>query len=214
MVKTSHIFPTGLFTLKQTTMRVSKSMLLAFLGSLLMVTFAISSCSKSGDGNDDGPNISSITPSSGLTGTTINVKGEGLLGVSVTIGGISVPVSNASSTSFTTEIPSGAMPGSNKVVVSNSRGSDKANIQVTGAGSAPVITSISPSQVSLGGTIIITGTGLSGALVEIATKVSTVNNNTATSISAKVPASGIALGSASVRVTTSLGTVVSSVTIQ
>jgi hypothetical protein len=77
---------------------------------------------------------------------------------------------------------------------------------------APVITSISPSNAKIGGTITINGTDLFNPTVSVATKLATVSSSTTTSITAIVP-SGIALGDASVRVTTDKGTVVSAIVI-
>lgn len=79
----------------------------------------------------------------------------------------------------------------------------------------PVITSVSPANVSIGQSITISGTGLSSPTVQIATKVATVTSQSATSVVVVIPA-GIALGAASVRVTTAHGSVVysGSLTIQ
>lgn len=103
--------------------------------------------------------------------------------------------------------------GQQEVIVTNSLGTTKSNITVTGVGAPPVITSIAPEEVAIGETITITGTGLESAVVLIATKVSTINANTATSITVVIPPN-IALGSAAVRVTTMLGTVTSAVIIK
>ncbi|HEY8388989.1 MAG TPA: IPT/TIG domain-containing protein [Parasegetibacter sp.] len=79
-------------------------------------------------------------------------------------------------------------------------------------GDPPVITSVSPSSASIGQSITISGTGLKNPTVEIATKVATVTSSTNTSIVTVIP-NGIALGAASLRVTTANGTVVYSGTL-
>ncbi len=176
-----------------------------------MLVLVAASCSKEGSGN--GPSFDNITPSSVLTGDQITVTGKNLEDASVKIGGISVDVENNTATSLTTWVPSGASIGAQAVEVSNAKGSTKANITVTGAGAPPVITSITPSSVARGGVITINGTGLAGAVVRVATKVATVNSNTATTITAVVPTTGIALGAAAVDVITALGDVGTSITI-
>lgn len=176
-----------------------------------MLLFA-ASCSKDGSGN--GPSIDNITPSSVLTGDEIVITGKNLENATVHIGGIAVEAEDNTATSLTTRVPSGATVGAQVVEVSNDKGTAKGNITVTGAGAPPVITSITPANVARGGTITINGTGFAGgATVEIATKVAVVNSYTATTIVAVVPSTGIAEGSAAVRVTTSLGSIVSTVNI-
>jgi len=177
-----------------------------------MIILTAISCSKDKDGSGgNGPSISSISPSSALTGGTITITGKNLAASTVTIGGISVNVSDNTSTSITTWIPNTPI-GQQEVLVTNLMGTAKSTISVTGIGAGPVITSIAPADAAIGQTITITGTGLADAVVEIATKVSTINTNTATSITVVVPAN-IAMGAASVRVTTSLGTEVSNMNI-
>ncbi len=192
-------------------MKRLKNASLSILSGLLLITLVTISCSKDKDEDEGGPSISSITPSSGLTGATITIAGNNLSGSSVVIGGISAYVSDNTATSITTTIPH-LSTGSHEVAVTNSLGTAKSNITVTGVGAPPVITSITPEDVAKGQSITITGTGLGGAVVEIATKVSDITANTNTSITVVVP-TNIALGSAAVRVTTMLGTVTSSVNI-
>lgn len=194
-------------------MKKVKHSFTSLLTGLLIIILVASSCSKEGGGGGNGPSITSITPSSGLTGETITISGRNLAESTVTIGGIAVAVDQNTESTIVTDIPSGASTGQQEVKVTNAKGSATGKITVTGAGAPPVITSISPAEVEKGGSITITGTGLKNATVEIATKVSTVTNSTPTSITVTVP-TVIALGSASVRVTTALGTTVSTVIIK
>ena len=193
-------------------MKKSTNALLISFSALLVLAFTNLSCSKDGAGSD-GPKISSITPSSALTGASITIAGTNLSGSSVLIGGIACSVTDNTSTSITTAIPAGASIGEQEVIIENSAGKAKSKLTVTGAGAGPVITSITPAEAAVGQTITINGTSLGNAVVEIYKKVSVVNVNTATSISVTVPA-GIPTGQAAVGVTTPLGYVTSSVIIK
>lgn len=194
-------------------MKKSTNTLLTSFSLLFMLTIVTLSCSKKDGSGGNGPKISGISPSSALTGATIAITGKNLSGSSVTIGGISSQVDDNTSTSITTVIPPGASTGVQEVVVQNSQGKATSKITVTGAGAPPVITSITPAEVSAGEKITITGTGLANASVEIYKKLATVNSSTATSVVVTVP-TGIPAGQAAVDVTTSLGHVVSSVIIK
>lgn len=193
-------------------MKKLRNALLASFPLLLMLTMVSLSCSKK-DGAGDGPKISSISPSSALTGATITIAGSNLSGSSVTIGGISCQVDDNTSTSVITSIPAGAATGEQQVLVQNSLGKATSKITVTGAGAGPVITSITPEEAAIGQAITIRGTGLSNAVVEVYKKLATVTANTATSITATVP-TGIPVGQAAVDVTTPLGHTVSTVIIK
>lgn len=193
--------------MKKSTISMLASFSLLFLPALVNL-----SCSKDKAGGN-GPSISSITPASALTGATITISGKNLSGSSVLIAGIACFVSDNTSTSITTDIPAGASTGQQEVLVENALGKVTSKITVTGAGAAPVITSITPAQVSIGQTITINGTGLANAGVEIYKKLATVKTNTATAITVTVPA-GIPTGQAAVGVTTPLGYVTSSVIIK
>lgn len=192
-------------------MKKVKGFLIAGLSVLLLVS-ALSSCSKDG-GNGDGPQIATVTPSSGLTGATVVITGKNLSDASVMIGGIATGLYENSATTISTSIPAGVSAGQHKLVVTTPEGSDEASITVTGAGAAPVITTISPAEVSIGQSITINGTALANATVQIATKVAQVTNNTTTSITVVIPPA-IALGSAAVKVITPLGTFTSTVIIK
>ena len=192
-------------------MKKSENVFLNYLSLLLISSIIALSCSKK-DGSD-GPEITSISPSSALTGATITITGNNLSESSVTIGGISCHVDDNTATSIITNVPSGAATGEQQVLVQNSMGKAASKITVTGAGAAPVITSITPEEVSIGETITINGTGLGNATVEIYKKLATVTASTATSIKATVPP-GIPAGQAAVDVTTALGHVVSTVVIK
>ena len=192
-------------------MKKSGTVLPASFSLLLILSMVTLSCSKK-DGSD-GPRISSISPSSALTGATITITGNNLSGSTVDIGGIASHVDDNTATSIITTIPAGAATGEQQVLVQNALGKATSKITVTGAGAGPVITSITPAEVAVGETITINGTGLGKATVEIYKKLATVTATTATSIKATVP-SGIPAGQAAVDVTTALGHVVSTVIIK
>lgn len=184
-------------------MKTLKNASLVLLSGLLLLTLAVISCSK--DSGGSGPSISSITPSSALTGADIAITGNNLSGSTVTIQGISASVRNNTSTSLTTTIPAGASAGVQEVKVTNSEGTAKASITITGAGAPPTITSITPASVKVGQIITITGTGFAnGATVTIATKVAKVVGFTPTTIGAEVPS--VQLNGVAVSVITALGT--------
>ena len=194
-------------------MKKSTNALLFSFSLLLILTMVSLSCSKKDGAGGNGPKISGITPSSALTGATITITGKNLSGSSVEIGSIASEVTDNTSTSIAVIIPSGAAMGQQQVLVQNSLGKATSKITVTGAGAGPVITSITPAEVSVGGTITIHGTGLGNATVQIYKKLANVTSSTATSITATVPA-GILAGQAAVDVTTSLGHVVGTVIIK
>lgn len=181
---------------------------------LLLLISATFGCD--GDGlSGSSPSISSIQPAQVATGDAIVINGSNLANASVEIQGIASGVNANTASRIETNVPAGASVGVQQVRVTTAEGSTSSTINITQVGAAPTITGISPDPVSLGQDIVITGTGFqNGAGVEIATVLATVNSFTATTINATVPSSGIATGQqASVRVTTTLGTVVSQVQI-
>lgn len=178
----------------------------------LFILGAVAFSCKKDKGSSDGPKISSITPSSVLTGDLIKINGHNLSGATVQIGGIACNLSNNTATSITTNVPSGASSGTQEVIVENSAGKAKSRITVTGKGAGPAITSITPAETAPGKSITIKGTGLGNAVVEIYKKLAVITANTATEIMVTVP-SGIPVGQAAVGVTTPLGYVTSQVTI-
>ncbi len=180
------------------------------IGVFLAFTVILSSCSK----DSKGPSINAIFPPSVATGDEITIEGTNLSNSTILVAGVSVPAISNTSTSIVTQVPAYASIGVQEVKVTNSKGSATGSVTVASMGAGPVITSISPSSASLGQQITINGTGFGGGVgVEIATKIATVEAYTATTITVTIPTTGIALGAASVRVTTSLGTVVTSMTI-
>lgn len=192
-------------------MKKNKTVFYFTLSVLLAIIVTVTSCSKLGNG----PIISSIVPSSVATGDDITITGKNLSNSSILIGGVTVLATSNTSTSIETSVPGRASLGVQEVKVTNSEGSDTGSITIASLGAPPVITSISPDSVSVGGQITITGTGLKNAAVEVYTIIATVSNNTATSITATIPAGVPAgVGQAAVRVTTPLGDVTSSVIIK
>lgn len=190
-------------------MRKSTKTLRATIYFLFALTFLGFSCSKDKKG---GPKISSITPSSVLTGDMITIKGSSLASSSIEIAGIATDVSDNTSTSLTAIVPFTAELGMQEVVVENASGKTTSKINITGVGAPTTITSITPAEVEVGGTITIKGTHLENAAVEIYKKLSTITANTSTSISVIVPSAP--KGQVAVGVTTQRGYIVSSVIIK
>ena len=193
--------------MKKTNNYLSASFIFICTLTLIMV-----SCSKDGGGKN-GPSITSINPSSVLTGDMITISGKNLSEAKIFIGGIDVLSVENTSTSVMAGIPSGAKIGEQEVLLQTPSGKTTSKITVTGKGAPPVITSVTPNPASVGETITIQGTGLSKCYVEVYQKPAKINSNTATSVNVTIPA-GIPKGSAAVSVLTSLGHTVTSIGIK
>lgn len=106
------------------------------------------------------PTIASFSPTSGITGTTVNIKGTNLKQYSaITIGGVPVQ-SVQSSTDTTIAVVVGAGASGDVKVTTNAGSAALAGFTFI---PAPTITSFTPGSGKQGDTIIITGTGLTGA---------------------------------------------------
>nr|WP_257626170.1 putative Ig domain-containing protein [Janthinobacterium sp. NKUCC06_STL] len=158
------------------------------------------------------PTITGVTPASGPAsgGTAVTITGTGFSGVTALKFGANngVAVTVVNTTTMTATSPAGSA-GTVNVTVTASGGTS-----ATGAANqftyipAPTVTSISPTAgpTAGGGSVIITGTGFTGATAVTfgATAASGFTVNSATQITATAPAgSG---GTVDVRVTTAGGT--------
>lgn len=158
------------------------------------------------------PTISSVSPSSGLAGSSITITGSNFISVSsVTIGGTAASYSVGSSTSITATVPSSLGAGAKTVSVTAVGGSASSTFTVTVP--APSISSVSDGRSGngslTGSTITLSGSNLSGASVTIG----------GTAVSASVSASSISFscpnlstdGTKTISVTTGGGSASSSV---
>ena len=169
------------------------------------------------------PTITSITPSSGLRGTNVNVTITGTNFVSdsgttvkISTGGVNatnVNVQSDTSLTATFKIDSAAVQGKYFVYVSTTHGGDSNSMQFTVGSSTPTITSISPSSGVRGGTIQVTITGTNFSASSPTVKISpsgitasnvTVNGDTSITATLTV-AQTAALGDYFVFVSSSVG---------
>ncbi len=154
------------------------------------------------------PEITSFNPTTGSEGMNISVSGKYFTGTTaVKFNGVTA--SNfqvTSSTVISVKVPSGATTGRITVVAPGGTGTSAADFIVK-----PNITSFSPSSGIVGTVVSISGTTLTGAssVSFNGTLASSVTVNSATNISARVPA-GASTGK--ILVTTTAGTATSSET--
>lgn len=195
-------------------MKKTNNALFRILLVFILISGVMSSCGDDSEGGGNKPKISSIIPQNVATGDNVTILGTNLANSTILIEQVSAVVLENTETSIVFIVPSGTSISVQEVIVQNPIGTTKGTITVSSKGAPPVITNISPSSVSIGDQITITGTGLNNAFVEIYQKAATISANTATSITATVPA-GIAVGGqAAVGVTTPLGYIVSGVNIK
>lgn len=157
------------------------------------------------------PTISSFNPTSGPIGTSVTITGTGFQDASV-VNDVEFNNTNAtftvnSDTQITTTVPAGATDGPIDVSDSEGTATSASNFDVT-ASPVPTITSFSPTSGEAGTSVIITGTGFTGAssvTFNGVTATFTVNSNT--QITATVPANAT---TGPIAVTTPGGTATSS----
>ncbi|MGI4875566.1 MAG: FG-GAP-like repeat-containing protein [Janthinobacterium lividum] len=139
------------------------------------------------------PTIVSFTPVSGIVGSTFSLTGTNLLGATkVTFAGTSGNVATsftvASSTSLTNiVVPGGAQTGT--LTVTTGGGTSAASTQTFTVVPPPVISSFSSASAGAGTSIVLTGTGLTGATKVTVNGVSVTPTNVgSTSLTFVVPA--------------------------
>ena len=157
------------------------------------------------------PSIASLTPASGLRGSTVAIAGTGLDSISsVTVGGVAAsiaPSPNATSASFT--VPQGATSGVSSVVVTNGGGTATTSFTVL---DAPTVSGVNPTSGLRGTSITLTGTFLTGATVTVGGATASPDASSATSITFKIPNSASS-GLQSVTVTTAGGSASTNLTV-
>jgi hypothetical protein len=134
---------------------------------------AISVTTSAGTGTSSGsftvtaapaPTVTGFAPSSGPVGTSVTVTGTGFSGAtSVTFNGTAATTFTVNSaTQVTATVPSGATTGRIAVTTSAGTGTSTTDFTVTVVVAGPTITSISPTSGTVGSSVAITGTGLTG----------------------------------------------------
>ncbi len=100
------------------------------------------------------PHVTGFTPSSGLEGTLVTITGTDFAAtvaeVKVDFAGLSAAVQSASLTQVEATVPLGALSGPLGVTVRGQRAQSATVFQVLHASPAPVLTSVSPAQVTVG----------------------------------------------------------------
>ncbi|UFP96139.1 IPT/TIG domain-containing protein [Gloeobacter morelensis] len=147
------------------------------------------------------PTISSISPTSGLVGTSVTINGTNFQGVTaVKFNGTNAAYTVNSSTKITATVPSGASSGPINVTASGG----SVNSGTFTVLYAPTVSSISPTSGGVGASVTISGTNFTGASsVKFNGTAAGFTVNSASQITATVP-SGATSGSISV--TTAGGT--------
>jgi uncharacterized protein (TIGR03437 family) len=109
--------------------------------------------------------ITSFTPTSGKTGTSVTISGTNLAGATaVAFNGTSASLyAVLSPTQIVASVPSGATTGKISVRTSNGTGLSTTNFTVKAGTQAPTVNSVSPTAGPVGTLVTITGTDLAGA---------------------------------------------------
>ncbi|MDB5023803.1 MAG: hypothetical protein JWP78_1558 [Mucilaginibacter sp.] len=114
--------------------------------------------------NVTAPTISSLSPASGLAGSTVTVSGTNFPtsygSIAATLGNTSVSVSPYSSSQFSFTVPSSLSPGSYEFVLKAGPNSILASQQFTVT--SPTISSFTPSSGPIGAQVTINGTFIAG----------------------------------------------------
>jgi large repetitive protein len=173
------------------------------LGGLLVGLLAVPSALANGE-----PTINSFSPSTGPVGTSVTINGTNLTGANwVKFNGVMATIPSNTATQIGTEVPTGATTGPITVKTASGTATSATNFTVTTTSAAPTISSFSPSSGSVGTSVTINGTNLTGATwVKFNGVMATITSNTATQIVAKVP-TGATTGPITVK--TASGTAIS-----
>lgn len=182
----------------------------AFTTGKIRVSTPIGTVLSVADFTTNVPLISGLSVATGSVGTTLTITGSNFdLNPSndiVRFNGVLSPVTSASATSLTVQVPAGATSGS-VVVTTNAGASNGIAFAVY-----PNIVSMNRTSGPIGGTVILTGTNFDGVtaannLVRFNGLLATVTAATSTSITCSVPA-GAATGPLTVSVGGNTSTVV------
>ena len=131
------------------------------------------------------PKVSSFTPTSGVVGTKVTVKGTNFASVKyVKFAGVVSTFKVASTTKLTATVPAGAKTGKITVTTTGGTATSVANFSVL-----PSVSSFTPSSGIIGSNVTIAGSGLFGATsVTLNGLATTYTVNSANSITMTVPA--------------------------
>ena len=139
------------------------------------------------------PTITGFTPASGPVGTSVTLTGTGFTGATaVSFGGTAATSFTVNSpTQITATVPTGATTGTITVTTPGGTGTSGTSFTVTTA-SGPTVTGFTPNHGATGASVVLTGTGFTGATaVSFGGTAATFTVNSATQITAKVPASAV-----------------------
>jgi hypothetical protein len=144
------------------------------------------------------PTITSFTPTTGATGTTVTITGTNLTGATaVTLNGAAITgftVVNATTITFT--VPAGATSGTIAVTTPNGTATSTGTFTYIPDNALPTITSLAPATAvagSAGFTLTVNGTGfVSSSVVNFNGTALTTTFVSATQLTAAVPAAAVA----------------------
>jgi len=133
------------------------------------------------------PTITSFDPSSGPVGTSVDITGTGFFGASaVTFNTTTAMFTVDSNTQITATVPAGATTGTIRVTTPGGTAVSATSFTVT---AGLTITSFDPTSGVIGSSVVITGTGFTGAnAVRFNGTTATFTVNSDTQITAAVPA--------------------------
>ena len=146
------------------------------------------------------PTISSFTPASGPVGTSVVITGTAFTGATqVAFNGTAATFTVNSATQITATVPNGATTGTITVSTPGGTATSADVFTVTVAPVAPVITSFAPTSGPVGTSVVITGSGFTGATAVAfnGTAATAFTVDSDTQITATVPA-GATTGTISV----------------
>jgi uncharacterized delta-60 repeat protein len=145
------------------------------------------------------PTLVSFAPASGLVGTTVTVTGTALTGATaVTLNGASVgSFTVVDATTLTFSVPANATSGLVAVTTPGGTATSASAFTVLQPNPLPTLTGLSPASVVAGSpafTLTVTGTGfVAGSVVQLAGIALTTTYQSATQLTAQVPASAVAV---------------------
>jgi DNA-binding beta-propeller fold protein YncE len=156
------------------------------------------------------PSVNSLSVSSGPLsgGGMLTISGDNLTGATdVSFGGTSATILSGSDDTIAVTVPATGSAGARNVTVTTAGGTSTQTVTYTYV-AAPTVTSMSPDSGPMAGgtTVTISGTALTGAIVDMGGALVATTSNTGTSLTFATPAAPA--GGATVTVTTAGGSVV------
>jgi uncharacterized repeat protein (TIGR03803 family)/YD repeat-containing protein len=134
--------------------------------------------------------VADFTPKSAAVGNSLTITGTGFINPTVTINGVSAPLTASAATSLTVTVPTGVTSGP-VVVAVNGQTQTVGTFTLSNPVPTFAITDFTPKSALVGSSVTITGTGFSNPSVAFNGIPATVTNSTPTSITATVPAGGV-----------------------